>query len=276
MNWFKLLEHDLRRGLFRWRMLLVPLLFLLPCAGLRSLLSTVQSGGTWMDYMLYCFLGEAPKDANGELTLSLPIFWMLAVGGCLFFNLDYMLRDLTNAGQQILIRSGTRQGWFLSKCVWNMASCVEYILLAGVSVLLFTLFFGGRGALTNTPDLVPAMFYGVLFEPTVFSVSDLLLATVLMPLVSLMALSMLQMALCLWVRPIVSFLISMALLVAAVFISSPLIPGSGAMTIRSGALVEGGISPLTAAVAALLIIILSAVAGCVRFQHTDILKLEES
>lgn len=272
MSWFKLLEHDLRRGLFRWRLLFIPLLFLLPCAALQSRLASVQAGGTWMDYMLFCFLGEASSD----LVLSLPTFWLLTVGGCLFLNLDYMLRDLTSAGQQVLVRSGTRRSWYLAKCVWNMASCVEYILLAGASVLLFTLFFGGRAALTNTPELVPALFYGVLFEPAAFSVPDLLLAAALMPLLSLMALQTLQMALCLWVRPIVSFLISMALLVAAVFISSPLIPGSGAMVIRSEALVEGGVSPLAAAMAALGIILISAAAGLVRFQHTDILKLEES
>lgn len=272
MSWFKLLRYDLRRGLLRWRLALIPLLFLLPCAAMRSLLASVQSGGTWMDYMLYCFLGAAPR----EHSLTLPTFWLLAVGGCLLLNLDYMLRDLTGAGQQVLIRSGSRRGWFLAKCVWNLASCAEYVLLSGAAVLFYTLLFGGRAALANTPELVPAVFHDVLFEPAAFSGADLLLATVLTPLLSLMALSMLQMSLCLWTRPVVSFLVSMALLVAAVFANSPLILGTGAMAIRSGALVEGGVSPLIASIVALAVILLSALAGCVRFQHTDILKLEEN
>ncbi len=275
MSLLKLLKHDLRRGLFRLRVLLIPALFLFPCTVCRSLLAGVPSGGTWMDYLLYCFLGAAPKDASGELNLSLPTLWMLTVGGCLFLNLDYMLQDLTNAGQQILIRGGTRRGWYLSKCFWNLASCVEYMALAGSSVLLFTLLFGGRTSLSNTPALVPALFHEVLFESAAFAASDAVIAALLMPLISLMALSMLQMALCLWVRPIVSFLISMALLVAAVYLNSPLIPGSGAMTIRSGALVGDGIPPYAAAIWAICVIVFSAVAGCLRFQVTDILKLEE-
>ena len=101
------------------------------------------------------------------------------------------------------------------------------------------------------------------------------IAAVLMPLVTLMALSMLQMALSLLVRPIVSFLVTFAILVLAVYCNLPILPGTGAMFIRSGLLLPGGISPGTGALAAGCVILLSAAAGCLRFKYTDLLGLEE-
>ena len=276
MNWFKLLKHDLRQGLFRWRYLLIPLLFLTPCVVCRSMLVSIERSGTWMDYMMYCFLGAKPIGYNGgEINLSLPTFWLLSMGGCLFLNLDYMLRDLTNAGQQVIIRSGTRRGWYLAKCVWNLTSCIQYFLLVGGSVMAFTLIFGGQASLSNTPELAPALFRDVLFDPVIFPEAQAFLAAVLLPLVTLMSLSILQMTLCLLVKPVISFLISIALLVTAVYCNYSLVPGTGAMVIRSGFFIQGGISPETASVTALCVIILSTAAGCLLFQHSDILKLEE-
>lgn len=276
MSWFKLLRHDLRCGLLRWRYLLVPLLFLLPCFACRSMLNLMKNGGAWMDYMMYCFMGAKPVVYSAEeLELALPTFWLLTLGGCLFLNLDYLLRDLTNAGQQIIIRSGKRRGWYLSKCIWNLFSCALYVLLAGGSVLVFTLMFGGQVSLSNTPEVTLANFGKVLFEPVMLTVGQGLLAAVLMPMISLMALSMLQMTLCLLVKPVISFLISMALLVTAVYCNSPLVLGTGAMVIRSKLLVSGGISPATAAIVATCVVLISAGAGCLRFKYTDILGLEE-
>lgn len=276
MSWCKLLRHDLACGLGRWRYLAVPLLFLLPCIVCRSTVLLTGSRGTWMDYMMDCFMGAKPVVYNSEeLTLALPSFWLLAMGGCLFLNLDYLLHDLTRAGQQVILRSGKRRGWYLSKCLWNLLSCVLYILLAGAAVLVFTLLFGGRASLSNTPEITLALFYEVLFDPVALTPGQGLTAAVLLPLVSLMALSMLQMTLCLFLKPVVSFLISMALLAAAVYCNSPLAVGAGAMVIRSRIVVSGGISPSLAAATAVCVIVLSAGVGCVRFQYTDILSGEE-
>lgn len=276
MSLCKLLRHDLRCGLLRWRYLLVPLLFLLPCIACRSMLALMEDGGTWMDYMMYCFKGAKPVVYRAEeLELALPTFWLLAMGGCLFLNLDYLLRDLTNAGQQIIIRSGDRRSWYFSKCLWNLCGCVLYMLLAVAAVLVFTLIFGGQASPLNTPAVTLANFGEVLTEPVTLTGAQGLLAAVLLPLVSLMALSMLQMTLCLLVKPVISFLISMALLVTAVYCNSPLVLGTGAMVIRGKALVPGGISPTAAAIFAVCVILISAGAGCLRFKYTDILGLEE-
>ena len=277
MRWFKLLRYDLRYGLLRWRYLLTPLLFLLPCTVCHGVLESIGFCGTWMDYMMYCFMGVKPViyDANG-LELTLPSLWFLIVGGCLLFNLDYMLHDLTQAGQQIIIRSKSRCGWYLAKCFWNLCSCIQYILLAGVSVMFSCLASGAQPSLLNTPEITQASFsYEKLMDTIKLTAGQGLLIAVVVPLISLMAISMLQMMLCLLIKPVLSFLVSMALLMSAVYCNSPLVLGTGAMVIRSNILVADGVSPVLATLVAVSVILISAGAGCLFLNNIDILELVE-
>lgn len=275
MSWFKLLRHDLRCGLFRWRYLLIPVLVLFPCVACRSGVVLTQAPGTWMDYMLYCFKGSLPLNAGSELTLALPTFWLLLMAGCLLLNLDYLLSDLTRAGQQMIFRSGNRRGWYLSKCVWNLCSCGLYMVSICAAVLAFTLLSGGQVSAQSTPEILENSFSEAMDWLSPLTPEQGLIAAVLLPLMTLMALNMMQMALCLLIRPIVSFLFTFAVLVLAIYWNLPILPGTGAMVIRSELLLPGGIPPSTGALAAGCVIVLSAAAGCLRFKHTDLLGLEE-
>lgn len=275
MNWLKLLRHDLRCGLIRWRYLLIFPLSILPCIPCYTDAQLANVTGTWMDYMLYCFKGSVPVTASPEMSLALPIFWIMAMAGSLLLNLDYFLSDLTQAGQQIMIRSKTRRGWYLSKCAWNLCSCILYMMLHCTSVLLFTLLSGGTVSLQSTPSVMEIYLSELTVEPNLLSGLPGFIAVVLMPLVTLMALNMLQMAVCLLVRPIIGFLISMAILVLSVYCNVPFVLGNGAMAIRSALLVPGGISPGFATLTSMAILLASAILGAWKFQNTDILGLEE-
>ncbi len=275
MNWLKLLRHDLRCGLARWRYFLIPALVLFPCFSCRSGVALTDAPGTWMDYMLYCFKGALPMDSGSEPVLALPTFWLMVMAGCLLLDLDYLLSDLTHAGQQIIFRSGNRRGWYLSKCLWNLCSCGLYLGGICAAVLVFTLLFGGQASAQSTPEVMTVNFQELMTGMTPLTISAGLITAVLIPLVTLMALSMMQMALCLFVKPVIGFLISMSVLVLAVYCHIPLLPGTGAMVIRSGLLIPGGVSPGLSAVAAGCVILASAIAGCLKFQYTDILGLEE-
>lgn len=272
MSWVKLVLHDLRCGLLRWRYLLAVLLFLLPCAVCRA---GQGPGGTWGDYMMYCFMGSTPLDFSSELELSLPIFWLLEMSGCLLLNLDYLLNDLTNAGQQVILRSQTRGGWYASKCLWNLLATVLYFLAGCLTVWFFALVAGARGTLANDPVVTLNLFCRVLEDVVSLSSGQVLVCAILLPLLTGMAYSILEMTLCLFIKPVVSFLTCMALLVTACYWNSPFILGCGAMVTRSSFLLEDGITPDQTAGLSLGIIALCCVIGMLCFRRTDILGLEE-
>ena len=216
-----------------------------------------------MDYMLSLFRGVEPT------------LWLLVTSSCLFINLDYLMKDLTNAGLQIIIRSKNRTYWYLSKCVWNLGSCIIYFLAAGVTCAIFVLATGGKLSAQNTPELSVMLFGLGISEELMLAPTCAVLTAWVLPFLTIFALSMLQMTLCLFIKPVISFIVCFCQLSLSIWLDYAFVLGNGAITSRSGFAVEDGISPTVSAVVAIVVILTSTIIGCVRFQHTDILNLEE-
>lgn len=270
MNWLKLLRYDLRNGLLRWRYLVVPLLFILPCY--QSWIDIFNAGctGTWMDYLMGCFRGAAPAETVSEL--NFPMSWFLIMAGCLYLNLDYPMNDLSDTGQQLLIRLVNKKGWYVSKFVWSLLSSILYVLLGSITALVFALASGGSVALVNTPQAAIGMH---LIGNVELTLRQALLVAVILPTLTLATLNVLQMTLTLFIKPIFSFLICICLLVYALLEASPFILGNGAMVARSGILEETFLDPCAIALTCGAVIVLSGSIGLLRFARMDHLRYEE-
>ena len=149
MNWRKVCAHDLYCGLLRPRYLWAMLIFMVPCIMNQIDLNFLGYRATWMDYMMGCFEGVNRVDPK---TFQFPTMWLLIMGAGLFMNLDYLLGDLSLSGQQIIVRSGNRRGWYFSKCVWNLCSTALYLLLGSLGVLVFTILMGGGSLCGKFPN----------------------------------------------------------------------------------------------------------------------------
>ena len=101
MNWRNLVAHDLRCGLLRKRYLAAVGIAAVQCAQCTILLNGYarmgllpRPGGTWMDYLLFMYMGNPAVKIEGiQNAFNVPIWWLLMVGGCLYLNLDYLLYD---------------------------------------------------------------------------------------------------------------------------------------------------------------------------------------
>ena len=276
MNLFKLFRHDLRCGVLRWRYVAAAMLAVIPCLGFLYKAMIVEINASWLDYMLVTFKGAPPVNQDGIMDIrSLPYDWLVMVGACLFVNLDYMLLDLTSNGQQVIIRTGSRQRWFISKCMWNLAATALYFLLIGLVELLFVVATDGVISPENSEEAFTNIFGQVAFNPIQLSLHEGLVLGLLLPYLTMAALSVLEMTICLFVRPVVSFLVCMALLVLSVYIDSPFVLGNGAMTIRSGIVDAEGQEPLVAGFVAIGIIVVCMMTGMAVFKHSDILGSKE-
>ncbi len=276
MSWFKLLRHDLRCGLLRWRYPVAALAVVFSCLLFFNRMNIREVVPSWMDYVLASFQGSPPVDSGlPQDVLSLPYDWLLTVGACLFINLDYMLLDLTNNGQQVIVRSRSRRGWFLSKCAWNLAATALYLLLVGFVILMFTLITGGTLSPENTGDGYLMTFGWAGFEPALFSPWETLLLGLGLPYLTLAALSILEMTLCLVVRPVISFFLCIAMLILAIYVDSPFVLGNGAMAARSSLIAETGQPPLAVALTCLAVIAVCMIAGSAIFKRSDVLGSKE-
>lgn len=270
MNWFKLLRHDLRKGLTRKRYLAVPLFF-----ASASLVCGFQIPGGFptpgfMDRFLFCFKGLPPLE--NPQNFQLPVLWFLILAGCLFLNLDYLLDDLTQEGQQVMIRAVSRRGWYLSKCVWGLLSCGLFMILGILTCFIITLLSGGKLSLINDP-LVSQVSLGVWADQPLKATEAVLIGMVL-PYLTLVGFNQLQMTLCLYMKPILSFLICVCGLVGALLFSFVWIPGNGAVTVRSDLLTPGLHRPIPLLITALCFWAAGIIAGSVRFRRMDLLRYE--
>jgi hypothetical protein len=241
------------------------------------LLGELSATPTFMDHLVFCFRGMGPI-AITEITekVRIPVMWLMATGLCLLINFDYANEDISHFGQQILIRSERRVHWWISKCVWNIFSCLLYFVLIWITLGIFSLMAGAVPSLTITPEVSAVSLSEVSTGSNiVITAYESALTVVLLPFLTTLALSLLEMFFSLFVKPAISFLICFSLLIISAYINSPIAIGNYAMIMRSDILIEAGVNATIGIIINTILILFVTVAGCHVFSRQNILNLEE-
>lgn len=277
----KLCNHirfDLTYGLFK-REMWVKYIIWLGFFALASfdfagkLVSIEAAQYTYGDYLLRIFGGMREYvPAPGE-PFEIPYLWLINHIGILYFTLHYMHDDLEGVGWQMILRSGSRTGWWLSKCVWNAAVVVvlyliawgTVFLLAGLNHAVWSFEISTFMAEIMAPG--PCQFISASWQVT-FEIT-------ILPLLATLAVSQVQMLLCLIVRPAVSYVISVVLFLSSAYKLSPFLIGNYAMALRSDKIISNGVSGMAGIGIYLFLILASVVLGNVLFQKYNILNEED-
>lgn len=275
MTFYKILRHDLRCGLLRWRFLLIPLIALIPLIEYLWLAAIYDVNGTTMDMLIYILKGASPVSIipGANEKIELPVLWLLIIGSCLLINMDYILNDLATNGQQIIIRCKNRVTWYLSKCIWNIMSSLLYLAIILISIAVVGSISGNYISLSITPATL-AVLFDIWGLESVTSWQAVMVGIVL-PCATITALNLLEMTLCLFVKPILSFLSCIGILVVAIYVDNGFLLGNGAMTIRN-IVIDAGESALGMVLLSIIITIIGCVIlGFLRFSRMDILPRED-
>lgn len=275
MKFIKFFRFDFRYGILKicWRYLALALLtalgFFESQAALRSLGYSNASLG---DYML-CISGGIKEyiPLPGEV-FRVPYLWLIHHLLLLYLTLNYMPRDLKGFGQQTIFRAGSRSAWWLSKCAWQILSvCLGYAL-EWAMLLVLSVCTGVRVSLAVSPFIMDFIDFGPNLLPSP-NLNMWIFLTVL-PLLFPISLGLLQMSLCLWLKPALSYLIPVSLCIASSYTIHPLLPGNYAMALRSSRVISNGVHAGTGLILLICLSLLSVIAGLVRFQKTNILGRE--
>lgn len=265
--------HDIRTGLraSTARLVVVGVVSALLCGYLLLLVGPQGHAGqplTWGDF-IYAQLGGGPESSLIEAKdWTVPITWLFVCALCFYVSLAYPLRDLGNVGKQMIVASGSRWAWWLSKCVYVVvASCVAYGVLLAVA-LVFSLCCGGgfslevSRAVAKAVNIVP----DVLRENTI----SLLVPVALMSLVWA-AVALLQLAVSLAAGQVIGFGCVLVLLVASAYKIDGALLGSCLMVSRNMLISTSGVWPDVCMFVTLLVIVSSVVLGGLAFSRMDIL-----
>lgn len=282
MRFFRVCRYDWRNGIAReYKKFLIALaIFAAFCAdftyrqgGLFAMYS--PSKATMADYLYFLFEGSAPFRADGITPFRFPAMWLLVMLFPLFLVLYYPYTDLMGYGKQVLINSGSRTGWWFSKCFWVIGSIGLYYLLLWLVVGVFSLAVGAPFSTAVSPTMwggdMTALYGKVTELPAAKPMGWQLLGA---PLLVTITMGLVQLVLSLIIRPLYSFFVSVAVLLLSTYYQHAALIGGFAMARRSEAVSANGLSAVTGAVICAVLSVAAMLAGTMVFRRYDILNKE--
>lgn len=247
---YKVIRYDFRYGVLEgWRKLLLAVVlggfvfinFYFDFVGL----SMYFTGEPWSFSELRLSLGDVivlELGANFGRTGSgptssfvFPTLWYLSVLLPCYMTLTLASDDLSTGGVQIMSRLRGRGRWWISKCALCAALVVLYYMALYAALWLICL-IGGFGTSVVPDEAVFNTRFGAIFVAAETTPAALFVALILQPILVTVALSLAQMAMTLFVKPIYAFIAVAAYLAASTLIISPAFLGSFAMPVRSSAI----------------------------------------
>jgi hypothetical protein len=278
MTFIKLAYYDLKNGFLQEykKFLLVPAAFSVFCFTLyfshvrRMGTGTVGSLG---DFLLYIFGGMKEYIPSKTEAFRFPAIWILLLLFLAYITLYYPYNDLMGYGQNVLVRSAGRRRWWLSKCVWNMLSVAAFFVLGWLTVFLFCLLSGMPLSLEISKYMYDSIF--VLNSETALYPKLITGALLGLPLLSMVSISLLQMLLSLWIKPIYSFGVTAVILLSSAYYLQPFMIANYAMPIRNAAVVANGVHLHTGTAVMALLGIAASVSGGLAFKQYDIINKED-
>lgn len=278
----KFVRFDLKHGLVKeWKKFLVALCAFLAFFSIYYLRVVAENRNlaaqgeeplefTFIDLILSVLGGMKEFHyEDGEMFLF-PAVWIFFFLLLLFYTLRYPTQNLDGIGKSMLILSQNRRVWWLSKCVWCCVYVFVYFLLLYISAFLMGLCLGGRLSFQPSEYAPYALDAGMYLKSPPW---NLIPGLGLVPLVAC-GVTMLQMILTLWVKPIFAYVVSCVLLLFSAYFANPVLVGNYAMLFRTGIFTEKGFPLWWGFVAATLLIVLSLLVGCFRVERMDILNRE--
>lgn len=219
---------------------------------------------TITDFWFCFFQGIVVYDPSSGLPFKIPFNWIIIQILMSLLVINYPICDLYTTGIQTLTRIKKRSYWWLSKCIWNFMTVLSMYSIAFLCACVFSSIFG---------DFTMS-FTNELFELQTSEEFDLLRTIVLylLPVLTSMAISMVQMLISIIFKPIYGFIIIMCYIIISSYYCSPFFIGNYSMLLRNAIFDIGQIRSSTAIIINVLIIIASASIGLFHFRHVDIIK----
>ena len=185
-------------------------------------------------------------------------------------NLYYPFKDLNGVGRQLIVLSGSRGVWWLSKCVWTVINTVINYLIIFASSTICGLIFGAKLSMHSNSYLwrVLSMSETDITSTTTWNITSVFFTIGF----ALIVLALLQLLLSLIAKPMLSFFFMAAYLFAATYMQNPALYGNYAIGARSSVLVTTGLSGSVGVLIGAWIIMICVSVGFFVFQFRDILN----
>lgn len=272
----KLIWYDIKRGMsYNGIKLLLPL-----GVGITATLIFISrykmgignvDGATFLECAMYLYKGGKyllPEQLETEYTI--PAIWLLVQIVIGYLVGSYPTEDIHTYGQQVLIRSRSRNNWWFSKCVWNVVT-VMYIYIALNLAMLVTCAICGIELSFSYKNEV---FTGYVLEmyPCTGAMRDVIVMVFVMPVVVSISSSLLQMTLTLITSPIVGFIVIQIMAIMSTMVMHPFLFHNFSALAHSNIASPTNFSIEKGLIASAIVVGISVVSGKIYFDKYNVLS----
>lgn len=264
-----ILKHDGYAGLLgNWKIFII-ITFLFYIMGFFTIKNGTYCGLEnvyFWENVIVNFSGCVPcfNPMQSGANFSLPIQWMVLQVLIAYLIGSYPLYDLQNYGINLLVRVKSREKWWLGKVIWTIESVIMVYFIGYLILGYITLVSGGRF------DEVRIEASALLFaDYSVFNQIGILMIAVVMPMLTSITVSFLQLLLTFCFDSVVAFAIIFFILIISVFYAGPIWIYENGMGIRLYELVING-SFIERMIGMIIVDVAIIVIGCLVMKYRDI------
>lgn len=275
MKFIRCFVFDLREGwtaLWRWYIATAVLFSLLTLSLHLGSAGRMEGPFSLGDYLVSYMAGMKSYFFTPEEPFRFPVAWGATLMFVAYLTLWYPYHDLMGMGKQVMVSVGSRWAWWFAKCAWVVCSVGLFWAIGCMTAGVWTLLSGGSfslnisGALPDILDFRLADVASASHDLEMFLFIGIPGALVALCLVQLMA--------SLLLRPVMSYALTLSLLMLSLFYQSPWLIGNELMAARSMSLLLEGVPVLGGIVVSATLSTASVVVGGLLFSWIDIFDKE--
>lgn len=271
------IKHDYYMGTIKgWKKYAVVLIiFILLCANFqRGLIisreyDNFKEKPTFGNYIIDLYKGvDISNRVDNKEKIEIPPGWVLLN---IFLSIVvgyYPLNDLKEYGTQILIRSKKRWQWWLSKCLWIMGNVLIFYAIGYIVIAMFSLINGELSLIPNHKVSLAVL----KLDTSSLAAKEVFSACLILPIVTSVALSLMQLTIAMFSNSIYSNIFIISLLIVSMYYCSPILMGNYLMLLRNSLMVGiKGIETSTGIILSMAISFISITLGIFKFKTYDII-----
>ena len=231
----------------------------------------IAGGVSIFDLLIYFFKGMKEYIPASNKSFEIPVEFLLLNILLAIIIGNYPMKDINGYGRTVLVRSYTRLSWWFSKCIWNVLSVITFYVAIYIGIIVI---YAAHGGLSNgIRCMLNADLMSVIFGVDLGNVNNsvLMITIIVLPIISSIAISMLQMTLAFYLNPIVSYVIIIAMYIFSAFYMKWFMMGNFMMMYRNEFINHKGMHLGISLIVDAGVAIISIVAGYLYFRRYDVL-----
>jgi len=276
-NFFLQIKHDFYKGTIEgWKKYAIALfIFIFLCfvfqirAKKIIQFNNISKEISFSDFILFMYRGMNVFDGNAvELQDKLPQWFLVNIYLSIIIGY-FPLKDLSESGIQVLIRTKSRVSWWLSKCLWVIYNVLIYYTISIIVITVFSLFHGG---LSLEPSKELNLILSNL-DISKFNFKGILRVGIILPVITSITFSLIQLLISLFTNSIISNMFIITVLTLTPFYCNSFFIGNYLMILRSNLNIgDSGVSIVYGIVVCVVLSIATIFIGANKIKRYDILE----